>query len=53
MDNQFLNKKIAIVIPCFNESESIETVVSSIALLKKNSADNLTAIVVNDGQTIR
>lgn len=45
------NLKIAIVIPCFNESESIERVVMSINLLKKNSKIDLTAIVVNDCST--
>ncbi len=51
MDNNFFNKKIAVIIPCYNESEAIGQVVLDINLLKKNTAFDITVIVVNDCST--
>ncbi len=43
--------KIAVVIPCFNEEQSIERVVASVVSLKKETGLDLLAVVVDDRST--
>ena len=50
MSNEVVNKEFSIIIPCYNEEDSITTVVG---MLEKNfkNLNNCEIIIVNDGST--
>ena len=46
-----MNEKISVIIPCFNESENIESSYERINQNVKNISENYELIFVDDGST--
>ncbi len=45
------NESISLILPCFNEQESVKNVIDEIIDFKKDNESNLEVIVVDDGST--